>query len=149
MAIEDRDLPVGTRLVANYKKARYVCSIEADEGGKLAFVLEDGKRYKSPSSAASAVMGGSAANGWKFWSLEGDAPAQVSKPAKTKKSKAFKLFRNLPPNGLEEGQRRIWCQACQKSFITTEAEPEACPEGHRADDPELTSSVGTPAPEQE
>ena len=75
MAITNRDLPVGTRLVADYKKAHYVCVVEAGEDGKKAFVLEDGKRYKSPSSAASAVMGGSAANGWKFWSLEGATPA--------------------------------------------------------------------------
>ena len=36
---------------------------KAEEGGKLAFVLEDGKRYKSASSAASALMGGKAVNG--------------------------------------------------------------------------------------
>ena len=70
MAIENRDLPAGTRLAATYKKVRYICSIEKGEDGKTVFVLEDGKRFKSPSSAASAVMGGSAANGWKFWSLD-------------------------------------------------------------------------------
>src|SRR5690349_24311664 len=73
MAIENRDLTVGTRLAANYKKVRHICTVETDEEGRLAFVLEDGKRFKSPSSAASAVMGGSAANGWRFWSLEGEA----------------------------------------------------------------------------
>ena len=61
--------------MANYKKQRYVCVVEADEEGKLAFVLEDGKRFKSPSSAASAVMGGSAANGWRFWALESEQTA--------------------------------------------------------------------------
>ena len=141
MAIENRDLPAGTRLVANYKKQRYVCVVEAGEEDKLVFALEDGRRYKSPSSAASAVMGGSAANGWKFWSLEGDAPKTeaTEKPTKETKAKAFELFKRVPGTGLEEGQYRIWCQACQKSFVTTEAEPEACPEGHRADDPELTA----------
>ena len=54
MAIEDRNLPVGTRLVANYKKQTYVCTVEAAEDGEgLAFVLEDGSRYKSPSAAGS------------------------------------------------------------------------------------------------
>ena len=61
MAIEDRSLTVGTRLVANYRKQAVACMVEKrDEGGKLAFVLEDGKRYRSPSSAASAIMGGKA-----------------------------------------------------------------------------------------
>jgi hypothetical protein len=78
MPIENRDLPVGTRLVANYKKTHYVCTVEADEEGKKAFVLEDGKRFKSPSSAASAVMGGSAANGWRFWSVEGETSATTA-----------------------------------------------------------------------
>jgi hypothetical protein len=75
MPIENRDLPAGTRLEATYKKTRYVCVVEVEEGGKLAFVLEGGKRFKSPSSAASAVMGGSAANGWRFWSVEGETAA--------------------------------------------------------------------------
>ena len=47
---------------------------KADEGGKLAFVLEDGKRYKSASAAASALMGGKAVNGWRFWSVQGTKP---------------------------------------------------------------------------
>ena len=63
MAIENRDLPIGARLVADYKKARYVCVVEAGEEGKKAFVLEDGKRFTSPSAAGSAVMGGTACNG--------------------------------------------------------------------------------------
>jgi len=45
MVIENRNLPVGTRLVATYKKQDYVCTVEAGEEGKLAFVY-DGKRYK-------------------------------------------------------------------------------------------------------
>ena len=146
MPIENRDLPVGTRLVATYKKQAYVCTVEAEEAGKIAFVLADGKRFKSPSSAASAVMGGSAANGWRFWTVEGDAltantAAPAEKPAKAKKEKAFKLLRRLPGTGLDEGQQRFFCAACQKSFVTTETEPEACPEGHRVDDPQLAAPV--------
>src|SRR5215207_5414476 len=80
MPVENRDLPVGTRLEATYKKTRYLCVVEAGEEGKLAFVLEDGKRFSSPSAAASAVMGGQAANGWRFWSIEGSEP----KPSSTK-----------------------------------------------------------------
>ena len=86
MAIENRDLPAGTRLVATYKKQAIVCTVEAEDG-KLAYVLEDGKRYKSPSSAGSAVMGGSACNGWRFWCIEGatdgaDTPVTAPKERK-------------------------------------------------------------------
>jgi hypothetical protein len=35
MAIEDRHLPVGTRLVANFKKQTYVYTVEAGEGEGL------------------------------------------------------------------------------------------------------------------
>ena len=59
MAIEDRNLTVGTRLVASYRKQAHVCMVErAEEGEGTLFVLEDGRKFKSPSSAASAVMGG-------------------------------------------------------------------------------------------
>ena len=73
MAIENRNLEVGTRLVANYKKQTYVCTVEAGEGDEgVAFVLGDGKRFKSPSAAGSSVMGGVACNGWRFWTVEGE-----------------------------------------------------------------------------
>jgi len=86
MAIENRNLPAGTRLVANYKKQAFACTVEAEADGKLAYVV-DGKRYKSPSSAGSAVMGGSACNGWRFWSVEGatdgaDVPVAAPKERK-------------------------------------------------------------------
>ena len=142
MSIEDRNLSIGTRLVAKYKKQTYVCTVEAGEDGAgIAFVLEDGKRYKSPSSAAMAIIGG-AANGWSFFSIEtvGTEPAPP-KPEKRKdgKSRTVSLFKKLPPNGLAEGHSRFFCTACQKSFITTEDRPDVCPEGHRDNDPELTA----------
>ena len=142
MSIEDRNLSIGTRLVAKYKKQTYVCTVEAGEDGAgIAFVLEDGKRYKSPSSAAMAIIGG-AANGWSFFSIEtvGTEPAPP-KPEKRKggKSKTASLFKKLPPNGLEEGQHRFFCTACQKSFITSEEKPQVCAEGHSANDAELTA----------
>ena len=59
MAIEDRNLTVGTRLVASYRKQAVACMVEKrKEGGGILFVLEDGRKFKSASSAASAVMGG-------------------------------------------------------------------------------------------
>ena len=72
MAIEDRNLTVGTRLVASYRKQAHVCMVEkAEEGEGILFVLEDGRKFKSASAAASAVMGGKAVNGWRFWSVQG------------------------------------------------------------------------------
>src|SRR5687767_11568723 len=84
MTIENRNLAIGTRLVATYKKQTYVCTVEA-AGEGLAFVLEDGSRHKSPSAAGSKVMGGGAVNGWRFWSVDGAAPAKPEKPAKAEK----------------------------------------------------------------
>ena len=49
--------------MAKYKGVEHLCTVEADEEGKLAFVVDD-KSYSSPSSAGSAVMGGTACNGW-------------------------------------------------------------------------------------
>jgi hypothetical protein len=148
MAITNRDLPVGTRLVANYKKTRYVCTVEADDDGKLTFVLEDGRRFKSPSSAASAVIGGSAANGWKFWSVEDEEPTPKADSTKTaaakpsRGSKTKKLIFKVPNQaGVAEGKTKWFCSACMKSFIEDgDAEPQVCPEGHRTDDPELTAA---------
>jgi len=135
---------------------RYVCTVEREKGedGKLAFVLGDGRRFKSPSSAASAVMGGSAANGWRFWSLEGEAPAEpAAEKPKAKKANGngakSKLISRTPnQKGMPEGQVRWFCNGCMASFLVEgEAEPEACPQGHRADDPELTAPAGVEAQE--
>ena len=63
MPIENRALTAGTVLVATYKKQAYVCEV-VEEGGETRFRIRgDEKLHKSPSSAASAVMGGIAANG--------------------------------------------------------------------------------------
>jgi len=155
MTIENRNLEAGTRLVANYKKQTYVCTIEADEDGKTAFVLEDGRRFKSPSAAASAVMGGQAANGWRFWTVEGDEPAAVpaeEKPAKKRggKKKQTKTFFKTPTQAnAPEGKTSYFCSACMKAFtIDGTGEPEACPEGHRNDDPELNAPAGVTAAEE-
>ena len=75
MAITNRDLPIGSRLVADHKKTHYVCTVEkAEEGEGVVYVREDGKKFRSPSAAGSAVMGGTACNGWRFWTVEGEEP---------------------------------------------------------------------------
>src|SRR5713226_2736452 len=73
MAITNRDLPVGTVLRATFKKAAYRCTVEPDEQGRRRYRLDDGRTFASPSAAGSAVMDGVACNGWRFWSLDGEA----------------------------------------------------------------------------
>ena len=87
-------------------------------------------------------MGGVACNGWRFWSLAptGETPAPAAEPAKKGKAKFRTIKKVANQQGLEEGQVRYWCSACQKSFVVEDGqEPEACPEGHRNDDPEPTA----------
>jgi hypothetical protein len=146
--IEDRNLSVGTRLVANYKKAQYVCTVEAaEEGDGVLYVLEDGSKHKSPSAAGMKVMGGKAVNGWRFWNLDGEArPAAngvAEEPARRAKQKVKKIIFKTPnQQNLKEGEVRWFCAACMKGFVGTSEQPQVCPEGHRIDDPELTSDAG-------
>ena len=140
-------LTVGTRLVANYRKQAHVCTVEKrEEGGKLAFVLEDGKRYRSASSAASAVVGGKAVNGWRFWSVQGAEPKaqEGGEKPETQAVKSKRLVYRVPnQKGIAEGQSRWFCRACMKGFVIGGGgQPEVCPEGHRADDPERTTAAG-------
>ena len=110
MAIEDRNLTVGTRLVANYRKQAHACMVEkAEEGDGILFVLEDGRKFKSASSAASAVMGGKAVNGWRFWSVQGIEPKaqEGGEKLETQASKSKRLVYRVPnQKGLTEGQSR-------------------------------------------
>ena len=141
MSIENRNLEVGTRLAAKHKGQTYSAEVVETEGG-VRYRLEDGREFKSPSAAGSAVMGGVACNGWRFWSLAptGETPAPAAEPAKKGKAKFRTIKKVANQQGLDEGQVRYWCSACMKSFVVEGGqEPEACPEGHRADDPEPTA----------
>ena len=148
MAIEDRNLTVGTRLVASYRKQAHACMVEkADEGGGILFVLEGGRKFKSASSAASAVMGGKAVNGWRFWSVQGAEPQgkEGGEKSETQASKSKRLVYRVPnQKGIAEGQSRWFCRACMKGFVVEDGDgqPEVCPEGYRGDDPERTAAVG-------
>ena len=73
MSIENRNLKAGTKLVARYKGKEHTAEVVKTDDG-LRYRLKDGREFKSPSSAGSAVMGGKACNGWKFWSIA-EAPA--------------------------------------------------------------------------
>ncbi len=127
MSIEDRNLAPGTKLVARYKGKEYAAEVVKTEEG-VRYRLEDGREFKSPSSAGSAVMGGSACNGWRFWSLAG---IEEAKP--TKQVKKSGKGKSNPGNGLisrlEDG--RFFCSACQEPFEAPEGvEPQGCPKGH-------------------
>jgi hypothetical protein len=71
MAIQDRNLTPGTRLVATYKKEVFHALVVEGPDGKVRYQLVpyDGKEYKSPSSLGTAVTGKSC-NGWSFWSVD-------------------------------------------------------------------------------
>ena len=148
MAIEDRNLTVGTRLVASYRKQAHACMVEkADDGEGILFVLEDGRKFKSASSAASALMGGKAVNGWRFWSVQGTKPKGKERgreKPKTQASKSKRLVYRVPnQKGIAEGQSRWFCRACMKGFVIEDGDgqPEVCPEGHRGE-PERTTAAG-------
>jgi hypothetical protein len=84
MAIEKRELAVGTRLVARYRKQDRTCEVVETPDG-LRYRLDDGSEHKSPSSAGKAAMGGVACNGWRFWSIQGTEPAPRAAKPKTEK----------------------------------------------------------------
>ena len=136
MSIEDRNLKDGMKLVAKYKGEVWRAEVGETEDG-LRIKLEDGRLFKSVSSAGSAVMGGNACNGWKFWSLVGgaEAPDKPKAPRKvTKKAKVKVQFERLPDEeGQPEGRARFFCNACMDSFTApANIEPIGCPAGHEA-----------------
>jgi hypothetical protein len=144
MTIENRDLPVGTKLVGTHKKTTYICEVVATPEGETRFQLEDGRVFKSPSSAAKAVMNGISANGWRFWSLvggernmesRGKTPTERPAANATPKPKAVKRVQQIKKLRIQkeapEGQTHWFCSACQKGFFRpTGEEPANCDEGH-------------------
>ena len=102
-------LAVGTRLVARYKGADYEVEVVAGEEGKARYRFADGQEFKSPSAAGSAVMGGVACNGWRFWSLEAEQPTEIAKPTHI----AAQTVDAVSPKA------RPQCTRCGKSFVGT------------------------------
>ena len=153
MPIENRDLAVGTRLVARYKKQEHTATVVEGEGGGLRYRLEDGREFKSPSAAGSAVMGGVACNGWRFWSLAGESeaptpkkerkaagPKAASKPKREPKTQGFERLPN--GEGAAEGTAKFFCDACMATFeAAVDSEPTTCPKGHQPDGSPAESAV--------
>ena len=146
MTIENRNLEAGTRLVGRYKKQDYYAEVVKAEDGSVGYKLDDGQAFTSLSAAGSAVMGGVACNGWRFWSLVRDGDAEVEageKPKATAKQGRKKAAPQSPDRiirrtenqeGLAEGQVRFFCAACLETFIEQgDQEPQTCPAGHRAE----------------
>ena len=144
MAIEDRNLEPGTKLIAKYKKEEYKAEVIAGEDGKVKYRLADGREFKSPSSAGAAITN-KACNGWAFWSVEPDSNQTGTEGPESSKeqdegSENTEIqepphtagFRRVPnQKGIEEGEVRLYCDACQKSFTAPVGAPaEQCPEGH-------------------
>jgi len=94
-----------------------------------------------------------ACNGWRFWSLAGEAKAPAPKrerkaPAprapKTRKPAAkTQGFQRLPDEeGAAEGTAKFFCDACMEAFEAPAGdEPTACPKGHQPDGSPAESAV--------
>jgi hypothetical protein len=87
MAIQDRNLSVGTPLWAKYKGQTYTAEvIEAD--GKTRYRVEGKEEtFNSPSAAGTAVTN-KACNGWAFWTVGEPPIAPAPAATETKAAKA-------------------------------------------------------------
>ena len=149
MPIENRNLEPDTKLISTYKKETFHALVVAGAEGKVLYQLSpyDGQEFKSPSSAGTAITG-KACNGWAFWSLETDiGPSEPEEPdgsegqgedpsgEDTQQAPQTAQFRRVPnQKGVGEGEVRLYCDACQKSFTAPAGQqPENCPEGHGRD----------------
>lgn len=113
-AAQRKAIAAGQTLTAKYKGTQYAVEVVEGEGGKLLYRLGDGREFKSPSSAGSAVMGGSACNGWRFWSIGDGTTRAATKPAKAAaKPSAMQSAAKQP--GKAERPR---CGDCGKRFVS-------------------------------
>ena len=113
MSIKDRNLKPGTVLVARYKKQEHRAEVVAGENGQVRYKLPDGREFTSPSAAGSAVMGGTACNGWRFWSVEGAEEPTKAKSEPKAKTKG-KPKANAEPQVKAEAP--VSCGDCGKEF---------------------------------
>jgi len=133
MPIENRNLTQGTQLVARYHKQSYSCQVVEGEDGKIRYRMEDGREFKSPSAAGTAITR-KACNGWSFWSMETPQTTETETDNGGQPDLARKgLFRTPNQKGVPEDQIRWYCPGCGESFLSPTNEiPETCPQGHSA-----------------
>src|SRR3546814_4511280 len=87
-ATQRKTMAAGMVLVATYKKEEHRAEVVAGEDEKLRYRLADGTAYRSPSAAGSAVMGGVACHGWRFWRVAGAAtPSPGDAPSDRKSTR--------------------------------------------------------------
>ena len=84
MAIENRNLEPGIKLIARYKGNTYHGLVTDGEDRKVRYQLVpyDDREYKSLSSLGTAVTG-KPCNGWAFWSID-SSETQPTETASTK-----------------------------------------------------------------
>ncbi len=88
MSIENRTLKLGMKLVARYKgKDHRAEGVKTADG--LRYRLDDGREFRSPSSARRRDHGRpQACNGWKCWSIaEAASPKSKTSKARAKQAK--------------------------------------------------------------
>lgn len=126
MAIENRELAVGTKLAATYKKQRYECDVvetpeglryrlmdfAKQEGGGYRYAVGETADFTTPSGAAHAVMQGMAVNGWRFWSLAEEldkpkAPRATTAPTTARVPRPRKGKAGGEPTAGEAAQRNV------------------------------------------
>ncbi|MEO6043459.1 MAG: DUF2924 domain-containing protein [Tepidiformaceae bacterium] len=133
MAITNRELVAGTKLVGRYKGQQHTVLVVGDADPGFGYELNNGTIYKSLSAAGSVVMKGVSCNGWRFWSVEGDeAEKPTPKPKATALAGKLRQLRRVPnQKGVAEGSVKWFCSGCMASFLAdTVNEPQACPNGH-------------------
>ena len=127
MAITDRNLSAGTQLHAKYKGHVHTAEVVEKEGAKL-YRLADGREFKSPSAAGTAITG-KACNGWAFWTV-GEPPIEkepqpeqpkAAKAPRTKKGKTQTGENGEPPQ-IPDGtvgkhaNGKFACEVCGAEF---------------------------------
>ena len=112
MSIKDRNLKPGTVLVARYKKQEHRAEVVAVENGQVRYKLPDGREFTSPSAAGSAVMGGTACNGWRFWSVEG----AEEEPTKAKSEPKPKAKAKTKAEPKVKAEAPVSCGDCGQEF---------------------------------
>ena len=131
MSIEDRNLKPGTTLVARYKKQEHRAEVVEGEKGNVLYKLEDGREFTSPSAAGSAVMGGVACNGWRFWSVEGAEEPKATKAKPKAKAKAEPKAKAEEP---------VTCGDCGQEFPTAAEAAKHMQDEHNS--PEAAGNSG-------
>jgi len=150
MTIEDRNLTAGTKLWSRYKGAVHTAEVVAhadDKGNEtIAYKLADGREFKSPSAAGTAITA-KVCNGWSFWSTgeptekaprtsptarQGGTVNAVPKPT-SRRSRRKEPARNGDGEVLpivEQTDGRFECGECGQNFPTQEEAAKHLEEAH-------------------